>query len=147
MAQAVCQADNTCVLKSLPGAPSYNLAYLEESVEDLANLTPWAYFMKVAGMPIYTAYKNIGPAGGWITVIQWMVWIVKFLRRKLRACRGKGINQTLYDDPKNQKALAELMGPGPPTPEVKRITKKKSLIRYTKGNSDDSDGAEYVQKA
>ena len=34
VAQAVCQADNTCVLKSLPGAPSCNLAYLEESVED-----------------------------------------------------------------------------------------------------------------
>ena len=30
VAQAVCQADNTCALKSLPGAPAYNLAYLEE---------------------------------------------------------------------------------------------------------------------
>ena len=39
------------------------------------------------------------------------------------------------------------MAPGPPTPEVKRIKKKKGLVWYTKGNSDDSDGAEYVQKA
>ena len=64
VAQAACQPDNTCELKSLPGAPYYNLTYLEESVEDLANLTPWAYFMKVAGTPIYTAYKDIGAAGG-----------------------------------------------------------------------------------
>ena len=60
-------------------------------------------------------------------------------------CRGKRINQTRYDDPETQKALAELMGPGPPTPEVKRI--KKNKVWYTKGNSDESDGAEYVQKA
>ena len=54
--QAVCQADNTCALKSLPGAPSYNLAYLEESMVDLANLTPWDYIMKVAGTPMYKCY-------------------------------------------------------------------------------------------
>ena len=35
VAQTVCQADNTCELKSLPGAPSYNLAYLEESIGGL----------------------------------------------------------------------------------------------------------------
>ena len=75
------------------------------------------------------------------------MWIVKFLRRTWRACRGKGINQTRYDDPETQKALAELMGSGSPTPEFKRIKKKQRLIRYTKGNSDESDGAEYVQKA
>ena len=46
VAQAVCQADGTCVLKSLPGAPSCNLAYLEESVEDLANLTAWPILLK-----------------------------------------------------------------------------------------------------
>ena len=43
VAQAVCQTDSTCALKSLPGAPSYNLAYLKESMEDLANLTLWDY--------------------------------------------------------------------------------------------------------
>ena len=35
-AQAVCQADNTCALKSLPGALAYNLADLEESMENMA---------------------------------------------------------------------------------------------------------------
>ena len=43
--------------------------------------------------------------------------------------------------------LAELMGPGALTPEVKRIKKKKRLVQYTKGNSDESDGAEYVHNA
>ena len=64
VAQAVCQADNACALKSLPGAPAYNLAYLEESIKYMANITPWEYFMKVAGTPIYNAYKDIGAAGG-----------------------------------------------------------------------------------
>ena len=91
VAQAVCQSDNTRALKSLPGAPSYHLAYLEESTEDLANLTPWEYFMKVAETPMYTCYRDIGAAGGWITVIQWLVWIIQLLRRPWRACRGKGI--------------------------------------------------------
>ena len=66
--------DNTRAFKSLPGAPSYNLAYLEESMEYLANLTPWDYFMKVAGTPMYKCYQDIGAAAGWIIVIQWLVW-------------------------------------------------------------------------
>ena len=45
------------------------------------------------------------------------------------------------------KALAELMGHGAAIPEVKRVKKKKQLICYIKGNSADSAGAEYVQKA
>ena len=102
VAQAVCQSDNTCALKSLPGAPSYNLAYLEESIEDVANLTPWEYFMKVAGTPMYTCYKDIGAAGRWITVIQWLVWIIQLLRRAWRACKGEGINQA-HCDPKGGK--------------------------------------------
>ena len=149
VAQAVCQSDNTCVLKSLPGAPSYNLAYLEDSIEDLANLTPWEYFMKVAGTPMYTAYKDVGAAGGWITVIQWLVWIIRLLRKAWRACRGKGINQAHYD-PEGLKAealaLSELMGPGAPTLEIKQSKKRKHLVRYIRGQNDDSDGAEYVQK-
>ena len=43
VAQAVCQADNTFELKSLPGDPSFNLSFLEESMEDLANLSSWDY--------------------------------------------------------------------------------------------------------
>ena len=74
VAQAVCQANSACELKSLPGASSYNLAYLEESMEYLANLTPWDYFMKVAGTPMYKCYQDIGAAAGWIIVIQWLVW-------------------------------------------------------------------------
>ena len=67
--QAVCKADITCVLKSLPGALSYNLAYMEESMEDFANITPWDYFMKAAETLMYTCYQNIGAAGGWITTM------------------------------------------------------------------------------
>ena len=79
VAQAVCQADNTCALKSLPGAPAYNLAYLEESMENVANLNPWDCFMKVAGTLLYKAY--IGAAGGWITVIQWLIWLIRVIQR------------------------------------------------------------------
>ena len=146
VAQAVCQSDNTCALKSLPGAPSYNLAYLEESIEDLANLTPWEYFMKVAGTPMYTCYKDIGAAGGWITVIQWLVWIIQLLRK---AWRGKGINQA-YFDPKGQKAealaLAEFKVPGAAIPEVKRSKKRKQLVRYIRGQDDESDGLNMCRK-
>ena len=90
-------------------------------MEDLANLTPWDYFMKVAGTPMYTCYRDIGAAGGWITVIQWLVWIIQLLQKAWRACRGKGINQA-HCDPEGRKAeaLAELMGPGAVIPEVKR---------------------------
>ena len=77
-----------------------------------------------------------------------MVWIIRLIRKAWRACRGKGINQAHFD-PKGRKveALAELMGPRAAIPKVKRVKKKKQLIRYIKGNSDDSVGAEYVQKA
>ena len=81
VAQAVCQADNTCALKSLPGAPAYNLAYLEESMENVVNLDTWDYFMKVAGTQIYKGYKDIGAAGGWITVIQWVIWLIRGIQR------------------------------------------------------------------
>ena len=40
-----------------------------------------------------------------------------------------------------------LMGPGAVIPEVKRAKKRKQLVRYIRGQDDDSDGAEYVQKA
>ena len=43
-------------------------------------------------------------------------------------------------------ALAELMGPGADTPEAKRLKKRKQLVRYIRGQDDESDGAEYVQK-
>ena len=59
VAQSVCHADNLCVLKPLPGAPSYSLANLEESTEELANLNPCDYFMKVAGIPMYNFYMNV----------------------------------------------------------------------------------------
>ena len=97
---------------------------------------------------MYTCYRDIGAAGGWITVIQWLVWIIQLLRKAWRACRGKGINQAHFD-PKGRKAeaLAELMGPGAVIPEVKRAKKRKQLVRYIRGHDDDSDGAEYVQKA
>ena len=40
-----------------------------------------------------------------------------------------------------------LMGPGAVIPEVKIAKKRKQLVRYIRGQDDDSDGAEYVQKA
>ena len=98
-----------------------------------------------------TCYKDIGAAGGWITVMQWLVWIIQLLRRAWRACRGEGINQA-HCDPEGRKAealaLAELKGPGPDrTPEVKRSRKRTQQIRYTRGqDSNKSDCAEYVQK-
>ena len=97
---------------------------------------------------MYTCYKDIGAAGGWIMVIQWLVWIIQLLRKAWRACRGKGINQAHFD-PEGRKAealaLAELMGPGAAIPEVKRSKKRKQLVRYIRGQDDESDGAEYVQ--
>ena len=41
--------------------------------------------MKVAGTWMYTCYKDIGVAGGWITVIQWLVWIIRLIRKAWRA--------------------------------------------------------------
>ena len=149
VAQAVCQADNSCALKSLPGAPAYNLAYLEESVENMANLNSWDYFMRVAGTPIYTAYKDIGSAGGWIIIIQWLIWLIQVLRKAWRALRGKGINRD-HHDPEGFKAeavaLAELMGPGPDRSPERKKSKKKQQMRYTKGDGNESDGCEYVHK-
>ena len=135
--QVTKKVDNSCALKSLPGAPAYNLAYLEESVENMANLNSWDYFMRVARTPIYTVYKDIGSAGGWIIIIQWLIWLIQVLRKAWRALRGKGINRA-HQDPEGFKAealaLAELMGPGPNrNPEVKK-SKKKQQIRYTKGD-------------
>ena len=40
-----------------------------------------------------------------------------------------------------------LMGPGAVIPEVKRANKRKQLVQYIRGQDDDSDGADYVQKA
>ena len=154
VAQSVCHADNTCVLKSLPGAPAYNLAYLEESVESMANLNSWDYFMKVAGSPIYKVYKDVGSAGGWIILIQWGIWVLQTLWRTWKALRGSGINRD-RQDPEGfrteaaQAALAELMGPGPDrSPEKKKKPKRKhqQQMRYTKRDGNESDECEYVQK-
>ena len=106
--------------------------------------------MKVAGTLMYTSYQDIGAAEGWITKIQWLVSGVRLIRKAWRACRGKrkGINKAHFE-PKGPKgkALVELMGPGATIPEVKRVKKKKQLVPNVRGNSDDSDGAKYVQKA
>ena len=80
--QAVCQADNKWVLKLVPGAPACNLAYLKESRENVANLNSWECFMKGAGTQLYRAY--IGAAGGWITMIQWLGWLIPVIRRTRR---------------------------------------------------------------
>ena len=70
---------------------------------------------------MYTCYRDIGAAGGWITVIQWLVWIIQLLRKAWRVFRGKGINQAHFDpEGRKAEALAELMGPGAVIPEVKR---------------------------
>ena len=97
-------------------------------MEDMASLSLWEYFMNVAGISIYNAYRIIGAAGRWITVIQWLEWLIQVIRRAWRACRGEGINQA-HRDPEGFKAeavaLVELMGPGPDrTPEVNRSRKK-----------------------
>ena len=154
VAQSVCHADNACGLKSLPGAPSYNLAYLEESVESLANLNSWDYFMKVAGSPMYKVFKDVGSFGGWVILIQWGIWVLQTLWRTWKALRGSGINRE-HQDPNGfrteaaQAALAELMGPGPDrSPEKKRKSKRKQQqqMRFTKRDGNDSDDVcEYVQ--
>ena len=69
----------------------------------MANLNPWDYFMKVAGTPIYKAYKDIGAAGEWITVIQWLIWLIQVIQKAWRTCRGKGKNQAHFD-PEGRKA-------------------------------------------
>ena len=58
------------------------------------------------------------------------------------------INRAHFD-PKGWKkeALAELMGRRATIPEVKRVKKNEQLVCYIRGNSEHSDGAEYVQKA
>ena len=43
-------------------------------------------------------------------------------------------------------ALAELMGPRADTPEAKRLKKRKQLVHYIRGQDEESDGVEYVQK-
>ena len=46
----------------------------------------------------------------------------------------------MYHDIEGLKAEAmeKLMGPGVAVPSVKRVKRKKQLIRYIEGNSDDS---------
>ena len=61
--------------------PRQEKGFSPKSVENMANLNPWDYFMKVAGTPIYKAYKDIGAAGGWITVIQWLIWLIRGIQR------------------------------------------------------------------
>ena len=101
---------------------------------------------------LHTYYWSLPKTeGGGNTVFQTNV-------RDIRLAVKKGVDQSSMKLSKPEErlmgalqglagyALAELMGPGADTPEAKRLKKRKQLVRYIRGQDDESDGAEYVQK-